>query len=778
MFGKSNHFIQPAPTLFWNFLHNFREIFGLDLRSLALFRVFIALTIVGDVFNRWADIRAHYSDLGVMPRHLVLSHFSNDQWITLHMMGGTIFFQQLLFLFQVAIAITMGVGFYTRSSTILSWFLLISLHNRNTLVLHGGDVYLRVLMFFACFLPLGRCYSIDNAFWYSHPISSSRRRHKKANYLHISVAAFAIGVQMCCVYVTSFMHKTGREWTDERTSTWLALQLDFFRTGIGDFLLQFPETLKILTAAVLWWEGYGVVFWYMPIFFGPLRTFGTIGFVGMHLGFVFALRLGQFGCVGTYGVQAMLPGWFWERIVFTRLRTKERLAFRLRFHSESSLATRIVIVLTNFFLIPETDLQPIYSLNPPSNTHFEFSPYQSDHHQYNSQEKQYSSEDEEENETKDSDSSNTHNNKTSNYHQYFHHSNNNSISSINSSNSSNNSDISGSGKQLYHHPYRQSVESSNDEEPMISYSPMNPLGNAARNTEMEASTVIDIISDRISSETNRTALSDDSFSPIASMDHSRDSLKFPFSCTYFLAEDFEGTQYRDFDALIACCRVSPLLWPLWYLFRGRDSVSRRGNELLRLTSSIFEFFGERNGSERDVISSTKSFSMISERKYILKQWYRITSSLFANLFALLFLLLILSWNTGNVGFNDYSTPSDFKSIAWLLHLDQSWSMFSPRPPNVQWYYIIQSELDNGTVGELFREEGLFRWELNPMSWSRPDPVWRSFKNHRWFKYYENGINTHSQNELLRLNFGRYLCREYNSRHRSEDHLYKLNMYWE
>ncbi len=70
-------------------------------------------------------------------------------------------------------------------------------------------------------------------------------------------------------------------------------------------------------------------------------------------------------------------------------------------------------------------------------------------------------------------------------------------------------------------------------------------------------------------------------------------------------------------------------------------------------------------------------------------------------------------------------------------------MFSPRPPNVQWYYIIEGELDNGTAMELFRDEGMFKWEPNiPIVWDKPDPYYKSFKNHRWFKYYENGINTH------------------------------------
>jgi hypothetical protein len=46
----------------WHTLaNNLLTILGMDLRSLALFRVFFGLAIIWDVINRWSDIRAHYT---------------------------------------------------------------------------------------------------------------------------------------------------------------------------------------------------------------------------------------------------------------------------------------------------------------------------------------------------------------------------------------------------------------------------------------------------------------------------------------------------------------------------------------------------------------------------------------------------------------------------------------------------------------------------------------------------------------------------------------------
>ncbi|NET13417.1 MAG: hypothetical protein F6K08_11435, partial [Okeania sp. SIO1H6] len=42
------------------------KLFGLDLRSLALFRIGLALIIITDLIIRAGDLTAHYSDAGVL----------------------------------------------------------------------------------------------------------------------------------------------------------------------------------------------------------------------------------------------------------------------------------------------------------------------------------------------------------------------------------------------------------------------------------------------------------------------------------------------------------------------------------------------------------------------------------------------------------------------------------------------------------------------------------------------------------------------------------------
>lgn len=86
-------------------------------------------------------------------------------------------------------------------------------------------------------------------------------------------------------------------------------------------LQQLPvDFLRIMTAVVLAWEGWGSL-WYIPcvmplltrwysyfspILHGPFRLIGVVGFIGLHCGFGFALRLGSFfwvsGMMGHYAL--------------------------------------------------------------------------------------------------------------------------------------------------------------------------------------------------------------------------------------------------------------------------------------------------------------------------------------------------------------------------------------------------------------------------------------------------------------------------------------------
>ncbi len=92
-----------------------RALFGIDLRSLALFRVGLALLLLADLALRLADLEAFYTDFGILPRaaHGALIGAHENLW-SLHLVTGSVAGQALLFTLAAACAVALPLGWRTR----------------------------------------------------------------------------------------------------------------------------------------------------------------------------------------------------------------------------------------------------------------------------------------------------------------------------------------------------------------------------------------------------------------------------------------------------------------------------------------------------------------------------------------------------------------------------------------------------------------------------------------------------------------------------------------
>src|SRR3989338_10637877 len=113
-------------------LRRLADVFRIDTRSLAAFRIGLAIEAMVDLFLRLPDLRTFYTDSGVLPRSLVTGH----TWqISAYLMNGSTLFVGFLFVIAFLTALSLLVGYRTRTATFLLWFLTTSLHSRNYLVL-------------------------------------------------------------------------------------------------------------------------------------------------------------------------------------------------------------------------------------------------------------------------------------------------------------------------------------------------------------------------------------------------------------------------------------------------------------------------------------------------------------------------------------------------------------------------------------------------------------------------------------------------------------------
>ena len=133
----------------------------LDMRSLAFARMGIALLILWTFMTDWPDRFWFWGDQG-------LFEFSEMRryWQTPWVLGPfqfelpTRLFNFFMWIYPLA-AVSLFLGFRTRTSCLILWVFTQSMQTRTPLILQGYDQTLRLMLLWGCFLPWNQRYSID-----------------------------------------------------------------------------------------------------------------------------------------------------------------------------------------------------------------------------------------------------------------------------------------------------------------------------------------------------------------------------------------------------------------------------------------------------------------------------------------------------------------------------------------------------------------------------------------------------------------------------------------
>jgi hypothetical protein len=349
------------------------ESFSIDLRALGIFRIFLGLVILWDLFNRLTDLTAHYTDYGVLPREIARNIAYDPNYFSLHMLSGERYFQVFLFIIAIFSAIALLVGFKTRLFTLISWILLVSLHNRNVILLQGGDVLLRMVLLWSIFLPLGKKFSVDNL------LNRTPKTIAKEDNLYFSAGSIALISQILFLYLFTVLRKDSPEWTQDYSAIYYTLSIDQFATSFSSFLYHSPLSMKILTAFVFWFEAISVILIISPWHKSFSRTIAIIGLCLLHIGIFVNLAIGFFPFVNFCVLIPLLPKYVLDWIenkhrsfksIFkleglrTHLIKPERnnnvrLLRKTIFWASSSLVTFLlfIVLLNNLFSISLYDLR-------------------------------------------------------------------------------------------------------------------------------------------------------------------------------------------------------------------------------------------------------------------------------------------------------------------------------------------------------------------------------------------------------------------------------------
>ncbi len=324
-------------------MRNLTDIFRIDLRALAILRIGLGVLILWDLLSRVRWLEACYTDAGFYTVEYSKAGSDAGAW-SLFWLNGSYGFALSLWIVTALAAVLLILGLKTRLATIACLVLCYSMFVRMPLVLDGGHVLLRMLLFWSVFLPLGAVWSLDSQRLKKKTVEGKRRSWLmtliNGDYFDwkpgdsvCNFATAAILLQVAAMYFFSGVAKCHADW-------WQGDAL-FRAMSMSIYLKPLAHEIRLLPDALLLWMGRALVFFelvgpiviFLPRIFRPARMFFIIWFWGMHIGILFTLSIGIFAAVAMLSWVLFFP-WRGVRQTKTALDVRPQKASRTLFHAE------------------------------------------------------------------------------------------------------------------------------------------------------------------------------------------------------------------------------------------------------------------------------------------------------------------------------------------------------------------------------------------------------------------------------------------------------------
>lgn len=340
-------------------LSSFRSILSIDLRSLALLRVSLAVMLLWNLALRATELSDFYSEDGVLTRGQSIAHADSLRF-SLYWIHSSLWFAVTLIVVSALAAILLLIGYRSRLMAFISWVLLLSLLNRNQFVHQAGDYLLAMMLFWSLFLPIAARFSVDNALDRRYrenlnPLSGDATDSNDESHQYFSVATVGVIFQVIFVYLFTAFQKTGAPWRETMDAAYLAVQLDHIATPVGYFMRDFPGLLTIGTWFVLYVE-YAIIFLVLSPFFNvQLRFLTLLLLFFMHGVFLLSLHIGLFPLIDYMSLTVLVPTALWSW--FDR-RSKPELKQNIKifYDGDCGFCRKTCQILREFLLPPSVPI--------------------------------------------------------------------------------------------------------------------------------------------------------------------------------------------------------------------------------------------------------------------------------------------------------------------------------------------------------------------------------------------------------------------------------------
>ena len=221
---------------------------------------------------------------------------------------------------------------------------------------------------------------------------------------------------------------------------------------------------------------------------------------------------------------------------------------------------------------------------------------------------------------------------------------------------------------------------------------------------------------------------------------------------------------KKYTALEKGNKDGDVLWQ-FHIIHTSEIDTKMNNDSIQ-GDGLNKFSGKKD--RRKMIE--KILKQEKKRKSMLECWSKRVNYLWC-VFVFLMVVYVLNWNVTVL--NSDIVPPPLGILGISLGLDQKWNMFSPTPPTNNWWLNIQATLADNRQVEIFTEEGLKKWKSSPFTGEPGKEFHKSIGNTRWEKFFEDAFIENFPN--VRLEFGRYVCREWNARNKDGDVLWQFHI---
>jgi hypothetical protein len=312
----------------------FKNLFKLDLRSLALARVLLGILAFFDLGRRLWDIDVFFTDNGILSRTELIEHAELSWRMTLLSLNGSYAFAFILLLVGMLASVTFTLGWRTRISNFIIWLTIISFQARFPEgATSGGDMLFRIFLFFSLFLPMNARYSMDHAI--------DAKKVEGNEFLSVFTSLWII--QIFLLYFFTFLYKWAPVYHTSFEAVWYMLQLDIFTTPVGKWLGQYYEATRVLSFSSYALEIIGPLLLIVPFKRDLFRGAAVVSFWCFHLGIALTLHLGNFVPICLILWVGLIPTMWWNYLE-AKVRASASDMKILYFDAESDFSRKMGLI--------------------------------------------------------------------------------------------------------------------------------------------------------------------------------------------------------------------------------------------------------------------------------------------------------------------------------------------------------------------------------------------------------------------------------------------------